>query len=62
MKPTVYLDSSVPSYWLTQSGDPIVHARHLITRRWWTEALPRFDVYVSQVVLEELARGAPRSG
>jgi len=29
MKPTVYLDSSVPSYWLTQGPDQIVQARHL---------------------------------
>ncbi len=57
MNPTVYLDSSVPSYWLGQGPDPIVQARHLLTRRWWSEELPRFDVFVSQVVLEELAGG-----
>lgn len=57
MKPTVYLDSSVPSYWLPQSGDPIVQARHLLTRRWWADELPRFDAFISQVVLEELAGG-----
>lgn len=59
MKPTLYLDSSVPSYWLPQGDDPIVHARHLLTRRWWDEELDRFDVFVSQVVVDELARGEP---
>lgn len=60
MKPTVYLDSSVPSYLLEpESNDPIVLARHLVTGRWWSEELPRFDVFVSQIVLEELAGGKP---
>ena len=59
MKPTVYLDSSVPSYWLVQGDDPIVHARHLLTRRWWREELPRFAAYVSQIVLDELKGGDP---
>jgi predicted nucleic acid-binding protein len=60
MKPTVYLDSSVPSYWLPQRGDPIVQARHLITRRWWAEELSRFESFISQIVIEELAGGDPR--
>ena len=57
MKPTLYLDSSVPSYWLPQGDDPIVHARHLLTQRWWQHELGRFEVFVSQVVLDELAGG-----
>lgn len=57
MKPTLYLDSSVPSYRLPQGPEPIVHARHLLTRHWWDEELDRFDVFVSQVVLDELAGG-----
>ncbi|HKQ47897.1 MAG TPA: type II toxin-antitoxin system VapC family toxin [Phycisphaerae bacterium] len=58
MKPTVYLDSSVPSYWLEPaSDDPIIRARHLIIRRWWDEELGRFEVRISQYVLDELAQG-----
>ncbi|HUU85685.1 MAG TPA: type II toxin-antitoxin system VapC family toxin [Phycisphaerae bacterium] len=60
MKPTVYLDSSVPSYHLPQGDDPIIHARHLLTQRWWADELPRFDVFISQVVLEELGGGDPQ--
>ncbi len=59
MKPTLYLDSSVPSYWLPQGDHPIVQARHLLTRRWWEEELSRFEVFVSQVVLDEMAGGDP---
>ena len=59
MRPTLYLDSSVPSYWLPQGNDPIIQARHLLTRRWWDEELARFEVFISQVVLDELGRGDP---
>jgi len=55
----LYLDSSVPSYWLPQGDDLVVHARHLLTLRWWDDELPRFDVFVSQVVLDEIAGGNP---
>jgi predicted nucleic acid-binding protein len=57
VKPTLYLDSSVPSYWLEQGPDPIVHARHLVTRQWWAEVLPRFNAYISQIVIAELTGG-----
>ena len=58
MKPTLYLDSSVPSYWLPpERDDVIVQGRHLLTRKWWTEERSRFDVFVSQIVLDELAGG-----
>lgn len=59
MKPSVYLDSTVPSYWLPQGGDAIVQARHLLTRKWWSEELPRFEPRISQIVLDELAGGDP---
>jgi len=59
MRPTLYLDSSVPSYWLPQGPDAIVRARHLLTRRWWADDLPRFEAFVFQIVLEELAGGDP---
>lgn len=36
-----------------------MRARHLLTRRWWADDLPRFEAFVSQIVLEELAGGDP---
>ena len=51
MKPTVYLDSSVPSYWLEQNPrEPALYSRHLTTRRWWFEVLPKLEPVISQVV------------
>ena len=59
MKPSLYLDPSVPSYWLAQGDDPIVHARHLLTRQWWEKELGHFEVFISQVGLDELAGSDP---
>lgn len=60
MKPTVYLDSSVPSYWLEQDPqDPLLYSRHQTTRRWWEEDLPRFEAVISQVVWDEISGGQP---
>jgi hypothetical protein len=56
---TVYLDASVPSYWLEQGLNPTLQDRHLATRVWWERELPRFAVFISQVVLDELAGGDP---
>lgn len=57
MRPTVYLDATIPSYWLPQGPDPVVRARHVITRRWWDEERIRFDLFISQIVLDELSGG-----
>jgi hypothetical protein len=55
----IYLDSTIPSYWLEQTGDPIIYARHLLTRKFWADELPGMEVFVSAVVLQELSEGDP---
>lgn len=57
MKPTVYLDSTVPSYFLAQGNHAVVQARHIVTRQWWEKELPRFNAFISQIVHDELAAG-----
>src|SRR5262249_36266614 len=58
MKPKVYLETSVPSYltaWL--SRDLVMAAHQQITREWWDKRKDDFDLYVSQIVLQEAAGG-----
>jgi predicted nucleic acid-binding protein len=58
MKPTLYLETTVPSYYTARpSRDLLSSLRQQVTRLWWAEELPRFEVYVSTIVLEETRRG-----
>ena len=58
MKPTLYLETTVPSYYTARPvRDVIVLAHQEITRAWWEQRLPLFDVYISPVVLEEACQG-----
>jgi len=60
MKPSVYLETTVPSYYVSQdSRDVIVLAHQQITRAWWTTRLGDFRGFISPVVLEEARAGDP---
>lgn len=58
MKPTVYIETTIPSL-LTAwpSGDLRIAAQQVDTRDWWEKRRQAFDLYVSQEVLKEAARG-----
>jgi predicted nucleic acid-binding protein len=59
-KPTVYLESSVVSYYAARpSRDLIAVARQEITRAWWDKHLHEYQVYVSEAVRDEVRRGDP---
>jgi hypothetical protein len=56
--PTVYLETTVPSYLVARpSRDLIVAAHQQITQEWWATAFERFDMYVSDAVIDEMAVG-----
>ncbi|MBI5193036.1 MAG: type II toxin-antitoxin system VapC family toxin [Nitrospirae bacterium] len=58
MKPTVYIETSVISYLTAKpSRDLIVAAHQQITNEWWENALPKYDAFISPIVLEEISRG-----
>lgn len=58
MNPTVYLETTIPSYLVARpSSDPVVASRQQATRQWWTSASSRFDLFVSQFVLREIRGG-----
>jgi predicted nucleic acid-binding protein len=57
MKSKVYLETTIIGYLTALPSRDIVHAAHQqITREWWAQR-HRFDLFVSQAVLEEAARG-----
>ena len=60
MKSTLYLETTIASYYTARPvRNVIVLAHQEITRTWWEHRLPLFDVYVSPVVLEEARQGDP---
>jgi hypothetical protein len=61
VKLTVYLETTVPSYYVScSSRDVLILAHQQVTRDWWTRRLPDFRAFVSPVVLEEARRGDPQ--
>ncbi len=58
MKPRVYIETSVISYYTARpSRDLIVAGHQQITQDWWTHRLPLLDPHVSVIVLEEISQG-----
>ena len=58
MPGSVYLETSIISYLAAQpSRDLIVAAHQQITHEWWGRRRSQFDLFVSQLVLEEAAAG-----
>jgi len=54
----LYLETSVVSYLTARPSMNIVTAAHqLITARWWSHRRDDFDLVISELVLEEAARG-----
>lgn len=59
-KPSAYIETTVPSYvtaW--PSGELVVAGHQQITKTWWREAATRYDLFVSQTVLDEATQGDP---
>lgn len=58
--PTVYLETSVISYLTARpSRDLLVAAHQQVTHRWWDERRDDFQLYISQVVDNEIRKGDP---
>ena len=62
MKESVYLETTVVSYYTSRpSRDIIVLAHQEITRQWWPEAIRRYNVFISGIVIEEARLGNPEA-
>lgn len=58
MASSVYLETSVISYYTARpSRDIVTAARQTLTQEWWEDAGQRFDLYVSILVVEEAKAG-----
>ena len=58
MKPTLYLETTIPSYLTAKTSRDIIQtARQQITAEWWDSRLNDFDIFISQVVIDEAGEG-----
>jgi hypothetical protein len=58
MKPKIYLETSVVSYLASRpSRDLIVAANQQITLEWWQVHRQNFDLFISQLVVQEASAG-----
>lgn len=60
MKPRVYIETTVISYAAARpSNDPVLNGHKESTRQWWAHASEPYELFVSQLVLDEIGRGDP---
>ena len=58
MKPKAYLETSVISYLTSRpSRDLIVAANQQLTQEWWQVRRQNFDLFISQLVIQEASAG-----
>ena len=59
MKPSVYIETSIPSYLTAlRSPDLVMAANQETTKEWW-ESREQFELYVSALVIYEAKAGDP---
>jgi hypothetical protein len=57
---TVYLETTIVGHLAGRMhSDPLVAARQQLTRDWWREEAQLYDVFISQLVLDECSEGDP---
>jgi predicted nucleic acid-binding protein len=58
MRAKVYIETTIVSFLVSRpSRDIVSSAYQEATRTWWERRRPNFELYVSELVLEESARG-----
>ena len=62
MKPSVYIETTIPSY-LTAWRNPklVMAANQEATRSWWDTSRPKYDLFISQLVTDEASSGDPEA-
>lgn len=56
-RPRVYVETTIPSFYHTTRTGAAAVARRGWTRKWWAEAVDRYEVVSSDAVLDELSDG-----
>ena len=58
MKPRAYLETTIISYLTSRPSRDIITAAHQqSTHEWWDNRRDKFDIFVSQIVIQEAGEG-----
>ncbi len=57
MKPVVYIETSIPSFYHETRSEPEIVARRDWTRQWWDNFSHNYTLLTSEAVLDELSSG-----
>lgn len=57
MKPQVYIETSIPSYYYEIRKDPETIVKKQWTREWWDNYRHRYELVIGPTVMDELERG-----
>ncbi len=59
MKPKLYVETTIPSYLTSRPSRGLIIASHQqITRQWCEKRRDAFQLYISQLVIDEASAGA----
>ena len=62
MKPSVYIETTIPSYLTAwRSPELVMAANQEATRKWWDESRAKFELFISQLVISEISNGDPEA-
>jgi hypothetical protein len=57
---TIYVETTIVGYLTARSSDAVIFlARQQLTRQWWNDQRSAFELFVSQLVLDEIGAGDP---
>jgi predicted nucleic acid-binding protein len=60
MKSRLYLETTIPSYLTSHpSRDLVVAGHQQVTREWWESRRDAFQLFLSQLVIDEVSAGDP---
>jgi len=58
MMPSVYIETTIPSYLVARPSRDVVLAGHQqITHEWWQNSRPQHELFISDYVVAEVSRG-----
>jgi hypothetical protein len=60
MKQRLYMETTIPSYLTSRpSRDLIIAGHQQVTKEWWEKRRDAFEIYISQLVIDEASAGDP---